>query len=174
MDLFCRECRARSDCTYVQSDLALHSSQQFQFCRTRVNPFANKPWFLRVCSRSLLKTLGKGEIAHNEQFLLFPQCFQPLWRTFLLIHQLKNCHVQTLLVWKTLKFVIWERVKCIVFSLFSSRSRRWVCFLYFWPFRSLSQNLQMTKHYCYLLTTEKKNDSLWLYEKKNHFSHILN
>ena len=23
-----------------------------------------------------LKTLGKGEIAHYEQFLLFPQCFQ--------------------------------------------------------------------------------------------------
>ena len=22
------------------------------------------------------KTLGKGEIARNEQFLLFPQCFQ--------------------------------------------------------------------------------------------------
>ena len=21
-------------------------------------------------------TVGKGEIAHNEQFLLFPQCFQ--------------------------------------------------------------------------------------------------
>ena len=36
----------------------------------------NKPWFLCVCSTSLLKTLWeKGEIACNEQFLLFPQCF---------------------------------------------------------------------------------------------------
>ena len=26
-DIFCGECRARSDCTYVQSDLALHSPQ---------------------------------------------------------------------------------------------------------------------------------------------------
>ena len=42
----------------------------------RVNPFPNKPWFLCICSTSLLKTLcGKGEIAHFEQFLLFPQCF---------------------------------------------------------------------------------------------------
>ena len=23
-------------------------------------------------------TVGKGEIAHNEQFLLFPQCFLPI------------------------------------------------------------------------------------------------
>ena len=30
------------------------------------DPFPNKPWFLRVCSTSLLKTVGKGEIAHNE------------------------------------------------------------------------------------------------------------
>ena len=27
-------------------------------------------------------TVGKGEIAHNEKFLLFPQCFLPFSRTF--------------------------------------------------------------------------------------------
>ena len=54
----------------------------------RVNTFPNKPWFLRVCSTSLLKnTEGKGEIARNEQFLLFPQCFLPIWRTFCHFHQ---------------------------------------------------------------------------------------
>ena len=31
------------------------------------NPFPNKPCFLRVCNISLLKTLGKGEIARNEK-----------------------------------------------------------------------------------------------------------
>ena len=47
-----------------------------------LNPFPNKPGFLRVCSTSLLKTLwekekflvqhlGKGEIACNDQFLPF-------------------------------------------------------------------------------------------------------
>ena len=36
----------------------------------------------------VLKTLRKGEIADNEQFLLFPQCFQPLWRTFFHFHQI--------------------------------------------------------------------------------------
>ena len=33
-------------------------------------------------------TVGKGEIAHNEQFLLFPQCFPPIWRTFCYFHQI--------------------------------------------------------------------------------------
>ena len=31
---------------------------------------------------SLLKTLEKGEIAHNEQFLFFPQCFLNLLDNF--------------------------------------------------------------------------------------------
>ena len=38
------------------------------------NPFPNQSSFLRVCITSLLKTLrggGEGEIARNEQFLLF-------------------------------------------------------------------------------------------------------
>ena len=47
------------------------------------NPFPNKPWFLPVFSTSLLKTLGKGEIARNKQFLLFPQCLLPVWRNVL-------------------------------------------------------------------------------------------
>ena len=52
------------------------------------NPFPNKPWFLRVCSTSLLKTMGKGEIARYEQFLLFPQCFLPVWRAFCHFHEM--------------------------------------------------------------------------------------
>ena len=44
---------------------------------------AGKPWFLPICSISLLKTLGeKGVITHNEQFLLFSQCFLSVWKTF--------------------------------------------------------------------------------------------
>ena len=54
---------------------------------------------------------GKGEIARNEQFLLFPQCFLPVWRTFCHLQQNWNCCLQTLSVWKSLKFVVWERVK---------------------------------------------------------------
>ena len=32
-------------------------------------------------------TVGKGEIARYEQFLLFPQCFLPYWRTLQHFHQ---------------------------------------------------------------------------------------
>ena len=53
-----------------------------------VHPFPNKPWFLCVCSTSLSEnSVGKGEIARNEQFLLFPQCFIPVWKTFSQFHQ---------------------------------------------------------------------------------------
>ena len=32
--------------------------------------------------KSFENIVGKGEIARNEQFLPFPQCFIPVWRTF--------------------------------------------------------------------------------------------
>ena len=40
---------------------------------TPLMPLGNKPFE---------KTVGKGEIARTEQFLLFPQCFLPVWITF--------------------------------------------------------------------------------------------
>ena len=49
----------------------------------------------------------KGEIARNEQFLLFPQCFLPVWKTFFHFRQIWNCCLQTLSVWKSLEFVVW-------------------------------------------------------------------
>ena len=33
--------------------------------------------------KSFESTVGKGEIARNEQFLLFPQCFVPFRKTLL-------------------------------------------------------------------------------------------
>ena len=33
--------------------------------------------FMCLQYKSFQNTVGKGEIAHNEQFLLFPQCFLP-------------------------------------------------------------------------------------------------
>ena len=39
--------------------------------------------------RSLFEnTVGKGEIAHNEQFLLFPVFFLPVWIAFCPIRQI--------------------------------------------------------------------------------------
>ena len=39
-------------------------------------------------NKSAKNAVGKGEIARNEQFLLFPQCFLPVWRTFCHFHQI--------------------------------------------------------------------------------------
>ena len=55
-------------------------------------------------------SVGKGEIARNKQFLLLPQCFLPFWITSCHFHQIANCRLQTLSVWQSLKFVVWERV----------------------------------------------------------------
>ena len=59
----------------------LLSTSTGNFC---VNTFLNKPWFLHVCRSSLIEsTVRKGEIACNEQFLLFPYCFLLICGNFL-------------------------------------------------------------------------------------------
>ena len=64
--------------------------------------------------KSFENTVGKGdigEIAHYEQFLLFPLCFLPFMIPFCHFHQIQNCCLHALSVWKSLKLVIWERAK---------------------------------------------------------------
>ena len=74
----------------------------------RFNPFQHNDTFWRPWKTSLLKNnVGKGEIACNEQFLLFPQCFLLVWITFCHFRQIWNCRLQTLSVWMILKFVVW-------------------------------------------------------------------
>ena len=74
------------------------------------NPFPNNPWFLRVCSTSLLKTLWEKEkLLVTSKFLLFPKCFLTFSRTFCNFRYIWNCRLQTHSVWKSLKFVVWER-----------------------------------------------------------------
>ena len=55
----------------------LNDPQKLLF--TYFNPFPNKPCILRAAVKSFENTVGKGEIARNEQFLLFPQSFLPVW-----------------------------------------------------------------------------------------------
>ena len=60
-------------------------------------------------------TVGKGEIARNEQFLLFPQCFLPAWcflPSIFIKFEIVVC--KTLWVWKSQKYVVWERVNKIL------------------------------------------------------------
>ena len=75
-----------------------------------INPLLNNPWFLHVCSTSLLKRCTNRRNC-DEQFLLFPQCFLPFWRTFSYFHLIQKYRLHTLSVWNSLKFVVRERVK---------------------------------------------------------------
>ena len=53
------------------------------------NPFPKQALvFTCLQCKSFENTVGKGEIARDEQFLLFPQCFLTVWRTFCNFHQI--------------------------------------------------------------------------------------
>ena len=66
------------------------------------------PGFYVSARQVFWKHRGKGDIARNEQFLHFPQCFLPIWRNFCHLQQIWNCCLQMLSVLKNLKFVIWK------------------------------------------------------------------
>ena len=78
--------------------------------------FPDKPFpkqalvFTCLPYKSFENTVGKGEIARNEQFLLFPQCFLPIWMDFPPFSSNFNL-LSAFSFWKSLKFVVWERVK---------------------------------------------------------------
>ena len=46
----------------------------------------------------------------EKEIFLFSQCFLPVWRTLCHFPQNWSCHLQTLSVWKILKFIVWELV----------------------------------------------------------------
>ena len=63
--------------------------------------------------RSFENTVGKGEIARNKQFLLFQQyLFYLLGELCSIFIKYKTC-LQTLSVWKSLKFVVSKKVNII-------------------------------------------------------------
>ena len=73
-----------------------------------VNLFPNKPLFLLVCSTNLFKTLyEKEKLLVTRKFLLYPQCFLPFSSNekFYTFHQFYNFRLQTLSLWKSLKFI---------------------------------------------------------------------
>ena len=93
----------------------------------RAKPFLKQALvFTCLQIKSFENTEGKEEIARNEQFLLFPQCFLSFQRTFRHFHQIKNCRLQTLSVWKSLKFVVWKRVNASEQADTSRTFRPWL------------------------------------------------
>ena len=86
------------------------------------NPFSNKSWFLRVCSTSLLKTMWEKEkLLVTNNFFFSHGVFLSILSTFRHFYQIWNFRLQTLSVWKTPKFVVWERVK----ASYSKSNQNW-------------------------------------------------
>ena len=79
-----------------------------------VNPFPNKPWFSHVCSLSPLKTLWEKEKLLVTSISPFPTVFSTRLDNCH-FHQIWNCCLQTLSVWKSLKFAVWERFNNNIF-----------------------------------------------------------
>ena len=62
-----------------------------------IEPFPKQALvFTCLQNMSFENNVGKGEIARYEQFLLFPQSFLPIWKTFCHIRQTQSCRLQTL------------------------------------------------------------------------------
>ena len=89
------------------------------------NSFLNKAWFLCVCSTSIYEdTMGKGEIARYEHFLLFPQCFLLVWRNFLPFSSNSKLSSANSFNLEASKFVGLERVNdCAIFFMQTNTSK---------------------------------------------------
>ena len=88
------EYQPMSECQTAQADMGWNFPQSLIFLRVN-GPFNTviqvdgkllpKQALVLTCLqyKSFKNTVGKGEIARNKQFLLFPQCFLPFLRNFL-------------------------------------------------------------------------------------------
>ena len=75
------------------------------------NPFPNKSCFLHVCIAILLKTLWEMEKLLVTRNFPFSLCvFNSFVELSAIFIKFAKCHLQTLSVWKGIKFVVWERV----------------------------------------------------------------
>ena len=101
---------------YRPSSSHLQKQELYIWSGQRLTGFP-KLYLLFTCLqyKSFEITVGKGEIARNEQFLFFPQGFLNSWRPVCLFHLIKDFRLQNLSVWMSLKFVVWERVNKDVF-----------------------------------------------------------
>ena len=74
------------------------------------NPFPNKPWFIRVCSIHLLKTLWEKEkLLETSNFSFSHSIFYPFQKLPAMFITFQNA-ICTLFQFGSLNFVVWERV----------------------------------------------------------------
>ena len=79
----------------------------------QINPFPNKPWILRVCITSLLRTLLEKEKLLVRSNFSFSHSVFYLFGELSAIFIKSEIVVCKLSVWKSLKCVVWELVKIV-------------------------------------------------------------
>ena len=74
----------------VTSILSFSHNVFYQFHSEFLNHFPNKPWFLRICSTSILKTLYEREksLLITINFSFSHSVCLPIWRTFCHFHEI--------------------------------------------------------------------------------------
>ena len=91
-----------------KTDLSMRGHKNLVCC----NSFSNKPWFLRVCGKSLLKTLWEKEkLLVTSNFSFSHSVFYPFGELSAIFMNFEIVRLPTLSVWRCLKFVVWERVQ---------------------------------------------------------------
>ena len=68
------------------------------------------PGFYMSAVQVFWKHSGKKRNSSWRAISPFLQCFLPIRRNFCHFHQVLNCRLLPLSVWKSLRFVVWERV----------------------------------------------------------------
>ena len=63
------------------------------------------------------KPYGKRRNCSLRAISPFPTVFSTFLEGFLPFHQIQNCRLLTLSIWKSLNFVVWERVNCLSHNL---------------------------------------------------------
>ena len=102
-----KHCRKRRNCSLreispiptVFSKACFPGSSNGAIVWKWVNPFPNKPWFLRVCSTSLLKTLWEKEkLLVMSNFSFSNIVFCPFWELSVIFIKFK------IVIWKLFQF----------------------------------------------------------------------
>ena len=83
-----------------------------------IKPFPKRTLvFTFLQYKSFENTVGKVEIAHNKQFLLFPQYFLPVWMNFLpFSSNLKLTPAKSFSLEQSIIYRFWKGLKRVVVS----------------------------------------------------------
>ena len=120
-----------------------------------LNPFPNKPWFLRVCRTSLLKTPREKEKLLMMSNFSFSHCVFSPFRELLPFSSIWNCRLQTILVCKREKFVVWERVNRHT-SIVSPSMLQVIVFIYFYGFKANNKHF-VQNQFLYVFSSPEHN-----------------